>query len=58
MSHRVSASFFVHVCVVISETNPLNKSLSAQDSTINYGHNLVQQISRTYSPCINETYSH
>lgn len=47
--------FFVHVRVVISETDPLNKSLSAQDSAVNCRHNVVQQISRTYSPCINET---
>lgn len=55
MSHGVSAAFFVHVRVVIIETDPLNKSLRAQGSTVNYRHNVVQQISRTYSPCISET---
>lgn len=36
--------------------DPLNKILNAQYNIVNYGHNAVQQISRTYLSHITETF--
>lgn len=41
--------------ISLNEIYPLNRYLSTQYNIVNPRHNVVQQISETYSSCITET---